>query len=147
MNKAHLAKHVIRPVLEDMGAHSTEAEALLLMIAAHESMDGRYLHQVKGPAVGIYQMEPRTHDDIIQYLRKERHDLYDRLNKWTGIIHHSLMAGNLYYATFMARCFFLRFPEPLPETLREMAAYAKEKWNTVYGKATTEDYLNAYRNW
>jgi len=147
MNRTQLIENIIDPVIRDMGCFSPQAVDLLVMIAAHESREGHYLAQISGPAIGIYQMEPATHDEIIQYLRRNNYDLYERLNKWTGIIHHSLMAGNLYYATFMARAFFLRYPDALPRTHPDMAAYAKMRWNTAAGKATAEDYLNAFNEW
>jgi len=37
---------------------------LLLATAAIESDCGYYIKQVNGPALGIWQMEPATHDDI-----------------------------------------------------------------------------------
>lgn len=61
---AHLRDLIIRPTLVEMGHYSPAAEALLLGTAAHESHGGRYLSQIRGPARGIYQMEPATHDDL-----------------------------------------------------------------------------------
>ena len=114
MNRQQLISNVIEPVLEDMEVYSKDAENLLIMIAAHESREGHYLCQVRGPAIGIYQMEPRTHDDIIDFLERDRPELLNKLLNWTPRIDPNLMAGNHYYATFMARAFFLRFPEEIP---------------------------------
>ena len=147
MNRSQLINFVIEPTLQDMKCWSQQAEDLLVMIVAHESVKGEYLHQVKGPAIGIFQMEPKTHDDVMSYIKKKRPVLYLLLERYTGINHSSLMAGNLYYATFMARCFFLRFLEAIPENHVEMSLYAKKYWNTTLGSATPNDYLHAFNTW
>lgn len=148
MYKAQFEKYIIRPVLFHMEAYIKRAERGLVMIAAHESRRGYYLHQTgSGPAVGIFQMEPFTHDAIIDYMRKRRPDLLEKLMHWTPRIDAKLMAGNHYYAAFMARVFFMRFPEVFPESVEDMAVYAKWRWNTVEGKATPADYLEAFRRW
>lgn len=150
MNKQQFTKYVIEPVLSSMGLYSEEAVRLLLMIMAHESRKGYYIKQTVGPAVGVYQMEPATHDDIRQFLmRKLLIDKVEYLRMrgaYMGAAEE--MAGNMYYATAMARAFFLRFPESLPKgSDEELAKYAKRRWNTSAGKATWQDYLKAYQEW
>lgn len=151
MHKQQFRTLVIEPVLKDMGMYSEEAVRLLLMIMAHESRQGYYIKQTIGPAVGVYQMEPATHDDIHKFLVSRK-----RLSLVTpylsaspvGVTTAGEMAGNMYYATAMARAFFLRFQEALPKgSDAELAAYAKAKWNTKAGKATADDYLRAYQSW
>jgi hypothetical protein len=51
---------LIRPVLDSLQMYSKDAEELLVFTCAAESNGGTYLHQVKGPALGIYQCEPST---------------------------------------------------------------------------------------
>lgn len=150
IDSKQLREHVIQPVLKDMGMHSQAAENLLVMIAAHESKMGTYLKQIKGPALGIYQMEPVTAIDIMDNFVKKRPDLYARVQGYmTGMgggRKHDLV-GNLMFQTALARVFFLRFKEPLPDAhdLEGLAAYAKKYWNTCLGKASAEDYLKAYK--
>lgn len=150
MNKQQFTKYVIEPVLRSMGMYSEEAVRLLLMIMAHESRKGYYIKQTVGPAVGVYQMEPATHADIVRFL-KRKPDLYEAVNSWNcpnSFDEPESMMGNMYYATAMARAFFLRFPEALPKgSDAELAAYAKKRWNTSAGKATADDYLRAYQEW
>lgn len=150
MNKSQFTKYVLEPTLHSMGLYSEEAVRLLLMIMAHESRCGYYLHQTVGPALGVYQMEPATYNDIIKFL-KRKPALYDEVGEWSSaksFDEPEEMAGNLYYATAMARAFFLRFPEPIPSgSDEELAKYAKKRWNTSAGKATWQDYLEAYRKW
>lgn len=150
MHKQQFRTLVIEPVLKEMGMYSEEAVRLLLMIMAHESRQGYYIKQTVGPALGVYQMEPATHDDIIKFLRaKGKVKLVTMWSapqfEWSTATE---MAGNMYYATAMARAFFLRFPEALPNgSDAELAAYAKARWNTKAGKATADDYLKAYQAW
>ena len=66
MNAQQLHDHIIKPTLEYMGGNynTPEARLLLLGTAAIESDCGYYIKQVNGPALGIWQPEPATHDDI-----------------------------------------------------------------------------------
>lgn len=65
INCEQLRLYVIRPTLEKIELWSEAAENLLLGTTAQESHMGTYIKQVgKGPALGIYQMEPATHKDI-----------------------------------------------------------------------------------
>lgn len=151
MNKQQFTKYVIEPVLRSMGLYSEEAVRLLLMIMAHESRKGYYIKQTVGPAVGVYQMEPATHDDIYRFLSmRGKEHLVSNFEVYQASFSDgaSEMAGNMYYATAMARAFFLRFPESLPKgSDEELAKYAKRRWNTSAGKATWQDYLKAYQEW
>jgi hypothetical protein len=148
----HLRKHVIRPVLHDIGKYSRNAEELLLLTAAQESGLGKYLHQLgNGPAVGIYQMEPATHDDIWNHFLEYKPTFADIILRWElprafDDNRAEEMAGNLYYATAMARAFYLRFYESLPEydDVRGMAQYYKKYWNTKHGAATVDEAVQNY---
>ena len=56
--------YVVRPALQEIGLWSQVAENLVLGTAVTESRL-KYLKQLgKGPALGIFQMEPFTHNDI-----------------------------------------------------------------------------------
>lgn len=147
IDAGHLRLGVIRPTLKLMGHWSPEAEELLLGTAAQESHLGKYLYQLGGPAKGIYQMEPETHDDLmINYLRyrpgleKVITVLASPLNGTTSVE----LIGNLFYATAMARVHYLRKPDPIPRSLGEQAAYWKKHYNTHLGAGTEEEYIRNY---
>ncbi|KAF0118141.1 MAG: hypothetical protein FD149_866 [Rhodospirillaceae bacterium] len=75
-DSAHFVTTVIRPTLLHLGLHSPAAEALLLGTAIQESRLGTYLRQTGGgPALGVYQMEPATHEDIWTNFLAYRPDL------------------------------------------------------------------------
>lgn len=122
---------------------SEAAVRLLLMVAAHESGGFTYCKQKGGPALGIFQMEPATYADVCNYL--ERTGRFPALNtKWRP----TRMVIDVEFAAGMARAFFSRIPEPLPDPddLQALAEYAKKHWNTELGKATPEKYLTAYKH-
>ena len=145
MKKAQVA-HVVKSELENMGLYSDEAQHLLMMIIAHESCGGYYLKQVQGPALGITQMEPATHEDVCQFLKKERAEVYQYIVDTHGKPSPEKLMTNLAYSIALSRAFFLRFEEKLPEP-KDAAEYAKWRWNTPKGKATPSDYSDAYNKW
>jgi hypothetical protein len=145
----HLTKYVIRPVLKDLGLYSENAEKLVLGTACVESDCGRWLKQLgDGPALGIYQMEPATHDDIWEnYLdgnRKLSSGAKFYIADYTPRLADE-MISNLAYATAMCRVHYLRFADPIPDNLPGQAAYWKRYYNTPLGKGTVEDYITAWR--
>lgn len=149
INVEQLRTCIIRPTLTKLGLWSQAAENLLLGTAAVESNLGTYIHQVRGPALGIYQMEPVTHDDIhTRFLSKDsRKELQRRILAMTALQGSSEeLVGNLYYATAMTRIFYLRFPEPLPayDDIEGMAKYWKKYYNTYLGAGTEQHFIDAY---
>ena len=160
MNASQLREEVIKPVLHHLDPlipYSETAVELLMMTAAHESLLGQFLVQVRGPALGIYQMEPATEDDIWNNFLKHRDPLMERVKllMMRMVNEEDLcqdqLIGNLYYATAMARVHYWRVPEALPSgniklqsTIKDLAAYAKKYYNTELGKATEDDYYAAY---
>lgn len=147
MDKKQLITRVIEPTLKQLGLYSQDAVNLLVMIAAHESVKGTYIAQLVGPARGIYQMEGDTHDHILDWLKAKKPELYKQILSLVVDSKADTMMYDLRYATAMARVFFLRFPEAIPTGTDAMAAYAKKRWNTSAGKATPEDYKQAYLSW
>lgn len=121
---------------------SDNAVRLLEMIAAHESGGFTYARQLGGPALGLFQMEPRTFRDLCDYI--DLRDLY--IGEFVPCSPYCLIFDSA-FAAGMARAFFLRFPEPIPELddITGLSRYAKQYWNTSLGKATPEQYANAWR--
>lgn len=142
-----LLTYVIRPVLKDLDLWSEEAERLVLGTACQESECGRWLHQRGGgPALGIYQMEPATHNDIWQNFLLHRPELRDRVNALAsaGVSERLNLEGNLLYATAMCRVHYLRVPEAIPPDLGRQAVYWKRYYNTEQGAGSVADYI---ANW
>ncbi|MBO9497465.1 hypothetical protein J7438_25760 [Thalassotalea sp. G20_0] len=123
---------------------SESAIRLLCMIAAHESGDFHYIKQINGPALGIFQMEPATYDDVVAYIKhnQERfvmlaHDLPNPAE---------YMAFNPVFGAAIGRVYLLRIPEQLPQPfdIDGLAQYAKDHWNTYLGAAQWKDYRDAW---
>lgn len=153
INKQQLRNDIIKPVLKSMDPvipYSEAAVELLMMTAAHESRLGTYIRQINGPALGIYQMEPKTFADILNNFVQYRPKILDELAAFTDIIDSTEPAqliGDLWFATAMARVHYYRVPNALPDVkdLSGLALYAKKHYNTISGKATTLDYRLAYQ--
>lgn len=156
MKPTHLRDHVIRPALHLLASYNpmmnTPASInLLIGIALAESNCGEYVYQVGGPAIGPYQMQPKTHDDIYQnYLNHKLALKSFVLTSVTGYgltDRHSEMAYNWLYATVMARVHLWRVREPLPDhnDLWALGAYWKIHWNTDSGRGDVEDFVEGLR--
>jgi hypothetical protein len=148
VNPRQFRDYIVRPVVESLGLPTPERRIrLLLMTAAHESGGLNYVHQVRGPAKGIFQMEPATHDGLYSWVCN--HVASERRN---ALLEHAIgrvgsaeqMVGNFYYAAAIAAFNYYSKPGALPGYANEMAEYAKRYWNTSAGKATPSDYENAY---
>ena len=109
---------IVEPVLSRLKLYTRGAEELMVFTCAAESLGGTFLHQVKGPAVGIYQMEPATYTDIwVNYIRM-RNQLATLMAMHFGcnkIPEVERMVYDLHFATAMARIHYLRVSDNIPE--------------------------------
>ena len=146
IHPGHLREYVIRPVLRSLDLYSEAAEELLMLTAATESLCGRYLHQVGGPALGIFQMEPRTHNDIHTNYLSYRPGLARLVAEYGHTANQ--LAGSLNYATAMARIHYLRVPAPLPSPgdVDGLANYWKTYFNTSAGAGRPETAVRHYQS-
>lgn len=152
INTDQLRTLIIRPTLEAMDAHSPAAENLLMGTVAQESLMGTFLKQhPTGPALGIYQMEPATHDDIwsnyLDYREPLARSVSQHLPTEGGHGVSKAMIGNLYYATAMARVHYIRVPHPLPDAddIAGLALYWKTHYNTPQGKGSVDEFIRHYK--
>ena len=110
----------IGPTLRRLKLYSPAAEMLLLGTAIAESTVGgeTYLRQIRGPALGIYQIEPATHDDIWRNFLAHRSKLRARVRHVMCLAaeREGQLIWNLAYATAIARLVYYRRPDPLPPT-------------------------------
>lgn len=148
LNILQFRTNVVRPVLQAIGAHSQAAENLLIGTAVQES-NLHYLRQLAdGPARGLYQMEPATHDDHWDNYLAYRGELRGRVEAFTvpGQDRHAQLAWNLAYATAMCRVHYMRVPAPLPAPtdVDGLARYWKQHYNTPLGRGTVEEFKDKY---
>lgn len=150
LNKDGL-RAVIKRTLEKLDAETKglikftpEAVELLMMTCAHESLLGTYRRQTGGgPALGIFQMEPDTFNDIQTNFITYRPVLKELLGhrKAEELVDDDILA------IMMARVLYFRAREPIGSTPESWAALAKLRYNTVAGKATEEKYLADYNKY
>lgn len=148
MDAGHLRDQVIRPVLVTLGLWSEAAEDLVLGTAAQES-GLRFLRQLGGgPALGLYQMEPATHDDIWENFLRFRTGLAAAVAMFRSpsVPDRLQLTGNLLYATAMCRIHYYRVPAPLPSQgdVAGYAAYWKAHYNTAAGAGTEAEFARNY---
>jgi hypothetical protein len=144
MYPGHLRAVIVSALFRHLGrgAASAAAVELLMLTAATESRLGTYLYQLQGPAIGIFQMEPKTHDDLQARRVIGRH-------KNIPLADASRMAWDLAYAAVMARIYYMQFVEPLPaaDDIPGMAEYWKEYYNTEAGAGTPEKAIADYERY
>ena len=126
-----------------------EAVELLMGTCAQESHLGKYRKQIGGgPALGIYQMEPATFDDIVENYLSFNPSLKSKIMEASGV--RGLKAGDLVnndkLSTCMARVHYLRVKEAIPSSLEGQARYWKKYYNTPLGAGTEEEYKSNYKN-
>ncbi len=152
IDATQLRELIIVPSLNLMRLYSLEAIELLMFTAAVESQGGTYLKQVKGPALGIYQMEPRTHNDIWQNFLRNRTDICYILSAnflVPQMPDENRLIYDLYYATALCRIFYLRCPSNLPDAkdVNSIWEYYKNYYNTSAGKAKKDKSIQAYQDY
>lgn len=134
-----LKYEIVRPTLIALDLWSPAAENLLTGTALAESR-AVYLRQVGGgPALGLWQMEPDTHDDCWNnwLCAPGRSRQATALRQIIGHLNPSagLMIGNLLYAAGMARVRYQRVPASLPGATDAagLSQYHKDFYNTALG--------------
>ena len=156
MNIGQVRVFVVRPALKQIGLWSEAAEELVMGTAMQESgfvhvrqlarRDGR-----RGPARGLFQMEPATHRSLWRHFLAYRKSLGKRvlelsvLNKPIPSVDELIF--NLSYAAAMCRVKYYRIREPLPNAgdIREMARQYKRYYNTPAGAGTESAFKTNYR--
>lgn len=153
MNKDQLTNLVIIPTLKEI-PHGFSASSVMAiqMIIAHESNQGEYIAQVRGPALGLIQMEPATHDDVWKHGDSIWLNALDlgiiTPEEFRDRVHPSeeRLIYDLRYNVFMARQKLFMAAGALPKDPGDMAIYLKKHWNGD-GKATATKYHFDYDGW
>jgi hypothetical protein len=140
-----LLNTAIRPALQGIRLWTPAAEELILGTAIVESDLIHRMQLVGGPARGVFQMEPATHDDIWNNFLKYKPDLalaISSLMTFPDANKLLELERNDKYASAMARAHYLRAPKPLPKAgdVNAMAKYWKVYYNTWRGKGDADKY-------
>lgn len=128
---------LIEDTLKEHKLYSPAAVQLLLGTAAQESDFGTYLRQIRGPALGVFQMEPATFRWMVE-----------KYGAKYGFTHRSAwdLVWDLKFAILLARLRYLAVPGRLPEAgdIQGLAAYWKKYYNTDLGRGTREMFIKNY---
>jgi len=160
MNPRDFLAGVIRPTLEYIAEnhpdirHDESVENLLLATAVHESMGlDRLLQMGGGPGLGVYQIEPDTHQSIWNTYLAYRPDLASTIRglaSQRSFTHseeqmNNELVTNLAYSTAIARLIYLRAPKRIPDTVEGHADYWKTYYNTLKGRGVPEEFIENYK--
>lgn len=142
MDPKQFLEFVIRPTIEPIGLGGAAAERLLLGTALAET-NLTSLHQLNGPALGVYQIEPATHMDVWGNFIRFHPDLQEQVLARLSLDPSGLeqLITNLSYQTIIARVIYRRVPTPLPapDDALSLYQYYKAHWNTSLGAANDSD--------
>ena len=140
-----LLSMVIRLALSKINLCSPSAEELVLGTAIVES-GLTYLRQWgDGPALGLWQVEPSTQNDLYTNFLNYRPELGSALMKLRApnLSMDENLATNLMYGAAVCRLCYYRKPDALPEAgdIEGQAAFWKQHYNTPLGKGTVTKYV------
>jgi hypothetical protein len=150
MNVNQLIELIIRPALKQMDAHNSGAEQLVVGTCAKESALGFYVHQLgEGPALGIFQMEPATYDNLWnQYLVDQ-----DRTKRlilsscgYSVVPPADRLITDFKLAAMMCRARYLWVSHPLPNfgDINGQATYWAKYYNGNPITGVPSAYVEAY---
>lgn len=145
INPGQFLDLVVGPTLAHLEMDGDAARALLMGTAMQESALS-WLAQVRGPALGIFQMEPATFFDIRHSWLPARPAVRAKVQDLSTGTKPEEMVWNLRLAAAMCRLQYRRHAEPLPaaDDVRGLAAYWKRYYNTPRGAGTVEQFLASY---
>ena len=151
LNNFQFRQCIVLPTLYSLLMDSPDAEELLVFTCATESLGCTYIKQVEGPALGIYQMEPLTHNDLWTNYINYKSTLVSLLISnfdISRIPNEYRLVYDLRYATAMARIFYHRTNEPLPphNDVDLIWEYYKKYYNTGKGAAEKDEAIKRYHD-
>jgi len=156
LNPNQFLIHIIRPslyMLKDAGGEGWDgaaAEELVLGTALVESNLTYLVQHGGGPALSVFQLEPKTIADIQDNFIRHRHFLREAIAhvSSTWPILPDQVKGNLYLATMFCRIHYRRAAAPLPVTgdVDAQAKYWKTYYNTAKGKGNVSKYKEAWKS-
>lgn len=146
IDTSQLKQFVVTPTLQQMGSSFASMAAINLVVGtALAESNAAYLRQVTnagfGPARGLWQMEPFTHDDCwSNWLRfpaqsKPATSIRTMIGNVPAVA--DLMIVHLAYACAMCRVKYFRAAPPLPcfNDAAGLSLYHKQFYNSAQGAA------------
>lgn len=157
---AQIATLVVQPALRAINLYSRAAELLVLGTGAHESAGYSCIAQVGGgPALGYWQMEPATHNDLWGNWLRFHSEIGGAVRSMVapagigagdGFPIASQLPWNARYAAAMCRVHYFRSPFTLPTdepTALQLANIWKTYYNTSRGAGTATEFIDNYNRY
>ncbi|WPZ36699.1 hypothetical protein T8K17_11190 [Thalassobaculum sp. OXR-137] len=152
LNPYQFRTDVVAPAIKALGPrfHTPAAEGLVFCTALAES-NLTYLRQHgDGPALGLFQVEVATFNDIYRRYLGTRPDITRNLQPlMTGEAPHLQLITNLSFAAAICRLRYWMDPSPLPayEDADGMGATWKRVYNTELGAGVPAHFADLYRKY
>ena len=159
MDRTVLSKE-IRETLSEANMYTTDMHKLLLGTIASESDFGSLNKQRGGPALGIGQMEPSTHNDIWSNYLSYKPQLRSKVinSMWFGVPKLTQLRYNRKYQILMYTVQYQRahsvnkcLDHPKFKTKNDEIWYFawlhKKVFNTAAGKSTTKRFFEKYHEY
>ena len=144
-------REMIDEITEYLGIQSEAGTNLLMGTAAQESKLGTYFKQIGGgPALGIFQMEPDTEEDIWENFLLYNGVMNSRIRDLVReVVELPLLKYNIAYQIAMARMQYYRHSETLPkaDNVWQLATYWKKYYNTPLGAGTAQDFVDNFQRY
>lgn len=137
----------MRPALRHIDLCSQEAVQLVIGTGLAES-GLKYIKQINGVALGLFQMEPATERDILKNFLAFKPQMLKKVMELRLVGHidgtNDLQSSPL-YAAAMCRIHYFRVKGaiPKPGDIVAMAQYWKENYNTIKGAGTIDHFIRA----
>lgn len=153
VNSNEYLKREIKNTLKNSNMYSEVLYKLLLGTAATESEFGQITKQTNGPALGIFQIEPRTANDIWLNYLSVKPKLKEKVESvlWKNVDLNTQLQYNVKYQILLAAINYRRVSEiynqklPKDNSIWSLAWAYKKFHNTKSGKGTTKRFFRKYK--
>tara|TARA_B100000809_G_C15009910_1_gene484579 strand:- start:536 stop:991 length:456 start_codon:yes stop_codon:yes gene_type:complete len=139
-------KEIIKFTLEHLDMYSEDAASLVYRTGMAES-SYKHLRQVKGPAIGFFQVEPATIIDTVSNYVDYRPELRTKLWSlgWDDTKYEQRVLSSIALQAAFCRLKYRRDSKPLPKAddVMGQAKYWKRIYNSEHGKGTVEHFMRA----
>ena len=142
-------KEIVEYALYKIDSYSDDALALVVRTGMAESGYRALKGYGEGnPAIGFWQIEPATMNDMItNYIHYRSHYKKNLISLGMNFKKDTIMSvmSNLAVQAALCRLHYRRDKDPLPswDNLEGQASYWKRVYNTVEGRGTVEHFMKA----
>ena len=142
-------KEIVEYALYKVDSYSDDALALVVRTGMAESGYRALKGYGEGnPAIGFWQIEPATMNDMItNYIHYRSHYKKNLISLGMNFKKDTIMSvmSNLAVQAALCRLHYRRDKDPLPswDNLEGQASYWKRVYNTVEGRGTVEHFMKA----